>query len=73
MRRQLIDLEEEAKIVCSFSVFSSSWSQIEGLHLLHQPDVCIVAIGSKKFNIYYLYDGLHAKGWHLIGLQNPSG
>jgi hypothetical protein len=32
-----------------------------------------VAIGSKEFNIYYLLDGLHGKGWHLSGLQNPPG
>jgi hypothetical protein len=32
-----------------------------------------VAIGSKQFNIYYLIDGLTAKGWHLNGLQNPPG
>ena len=50
-----------------------SWSKIDGLYLLHQPDVSVVAIGSDQFNIYYLFDGLHAKGWHLNGLQNPPG
>ncbi len=51
----------------------SSWSKIVGLYLLHKPDVSVVAIGSKQFNIYYLMDGLHAKGWHMNGLQNPPG
>jgi hypothetical protein len=50
-----------------------SWSKIEGLYLLHKPDVSVVAIGSDQFNIYYLLDGLHAKGWHLNGLQDPPG
>jgi hypothetical protein len=51
----------------------NSWSKIEGLHLLHNPDVSVVAVGSDEFNIYYLLDGLHAKGWHLNGLQSPAG
>ena len=50
-----------------------SWSKLDGLYLLHSPDVSIVAIGSKTFNIYYLLDGLRAQGWHLTGLQNPPG
>jgi sphinganine-1-phosphate aldolase len=52
---------------------ADGWSKIDGLYLLHQPGVSIVAISSNKFNIYYLYDALHAKGWRLIGLQNPPG
>jgi len=66
-------VRETQKIIEVARAIAKGWSQIEGLYLLHQPDVSIVAIGSKKFNIYYLFDGLHSKGWHLIGLQNPPG
>ena len=66
-------IEETRKIIQVARQLAEGWSQIDGLYLIHQPDVCIVAINSNKFNIYYLFDGLHAKGWHLIGLQNPPG
>lgn len=66
-------VEETRKIVQAARKLAHGWSEIDGIHLLHQPDVSVVAIGSEKFNIYYLFDGLHTKGWHLIGLQNPPG
>jgi len=66
-------IEETRKIIQIARAIANGWSQIDGLYLLHQPDVSIVSISSNKFNIYYLFDGLHAKGWHLIGLQNPPG
>ncbi len=52
---------------------SFSWSQIESLYLMHNPDVSVVTVNSDKFNIYYLLDALHTKGWHLNGLQTPAG
>lgn len=55
-----------------FDVFYS-WSKTDGLYLLHNPDVSVVAVGSKQFNIYYVLDGLRERGWHLNGLQNPAG
>ncbi|CAF1661473.1 unnamed protein product [Adineta ricciae] len=66
-------VETTRKIVQTARAIAQGWSEIDGLYLLHQPDVCVVAISSDKFNIYYLFDALHAKGWHLIGLQNPPG
>ena len=66
-------IEETRRIIEVAREIAHGWSQIDGLVLIHQPDVSIVAITSKKFNIYYLFDGLHTKGWHLIGLQNPPG
>jgi len=66
-------VEETRKIIRVAREIAHGWSQIEGLYLLHKPDVSVVAIGSDQFNIYYLLDGLHAKGWHLNGLQTPAG
>lgn len=66
-------VNETRKVIQAAREIAARWSEIDGLYLLHQPDVSVVAIGSDRFNIYYLFDGLHAKGWHLIGLQNPAG
>lgn len=66
-------VEETRKIIKAAREIAHSWSQVEGLYLLHNPDVSVVAIGSDVFNIYYLLDGLHDRGWHLTGLQNPPG
>ncbi|CAF1331331.1 unnamed protein product [Rotaria magnacalcarata] len=66
-------VKETRKIIQVARDIADGWSKIDGIYLLHQPDVSVVAISSNTFNIYYLFDGLHAKGWHLIGLQNPPG
>lgn len=66
-------VEETRKIIRVAREIANGWSQIEGLYLLHNPDVSVVSVGSKDFNIYYLLDGLHARGWHLNGLQTPAG
>jgi len=47
-------------------------TNIEGIHLVGEPDVCVVAFGSDKFNIYGLSDGLSKRGWNLNVLQFPS-
>ncbi|UJR36609.1 hypothetical protein I4U23_029329 [Adineta vaga] len=66
-------VRETRKIIQVARDIATGWSKIHGLHLLHHPDVSVVAIGSDIFNIYYLIDALVAKGWHLNGLQNPPG
>ncbi|CAF0916017.1 unnamed protein product [Rotaria sp. Silwood1] len=66
-------VEETRKIIQVTRYIADGWSKIDGLYLLHNPDVSVVSVGSDSFNIYYLLDGLRAKGWHLNGLQNPPG
>ncbi|CAF3535396.1 unnamed protein product [Rotaria sordida] len=66
-------VEETRKIIQATRDIADGWSKIDGLYLLHNPDVSVVSVGSEKFNIYYVLDGLRAKGWHLNGLQNPPG
>lgn len=41
------------------------------LEILGRPLVSVVAFTSKKLNIYDIYDGMTAKGWHLNALQDP--
>ncbi|CAF1562285.1 unnamed protein product [Rotaria magnacalcarata] len=66
-------VEETRKIIQATRALAQGWSKIDGLYLLHNPDVSVVAVGSKAFNIYYVLDGLRERGWHLNGLQNPAG
>lgn len=72
LMRRCVNLDN-CLVFSSSSFFAPRWSQIEGLYLLHNPDVSVVSVGSKDYNIYYLLDGLHARGWHLNGLQTPAG
>lgn len=46
-------------------------SKIENIFYFGDPKVCIVAIGSKVFDIYLLSDRLKGMGWNLNVLQNP--
>lgn len=41
------------------------------LEILGRPLVSVVAFKSKNLNIYDIYDGMTAKGWHLNALQDP--
>tara|TARA_B100000787_G_C16161727_1_gene281724 strand:- start:837 stop:1388 length:552 start_codon:yes stop_codon:yes gene_type:complete len=42
------------------------------LDLMGTPSVCIVAISSKKFNIYLLSDKMKGSGWSVGVLQKPA-
>ena len=41
------------------------------LEILGRPLVSVVAFTSKNLDIYDIYDGMTAKGWHLNALQDP--
>jgi len=45
---------------------------IEGIHIMGVPEVCVISLGSDQFNIYGLSDGLKKRGWNLNALQFPS-
>jgi sphinganine-1-phosphate aldolase len=42
------------------------------LRIIGKPLVSVVAFEAKKLNLYDIYDGMTAKGWHLNALQNPA-
>jgi hypothetical protein len=44
-------MEETRKIIQIARDMVEGWRQIDGLYLIHQPDVSIAAISSEKFNI----------------------
>ena len=49
-----------------------SLKEVDGIFIYGEPKVCIVAVGSKDFNIYLLSDKLVELGWNINILQNPS-
>lgn len=47
--------------------------KIDGLFIFGKPATTVIALGSKKFDVFKLADKLHKKGWSLNALQFPSG
>lgn len=47
--------------------------EIEEIYIIGQPDVSVIAVGSKVFDIYRLSSALNERGWNLNVLQFPSG
>ena len=45
---------------------------VDGIKIIGEPDVMVVAFGSDDFNIYGLSDGMKKQGWNLNVLQFPS-
>ena len=45
---------------------------IDGIKIIGEPDVMVVAFGSDDFNVYGLSDGMKKRGWNLNVLQFPS-
>jgi glutamate/tyrosine decarboxylase-like PLP-dependent enzyme len=45
---------------------------IEGIHIIGNPHMCVVAIGSDKLPIFNIGDELSAKGYHIDRQQNPD-
>lgn len=54
--------------------FAQGVKKIDGLEVVGEPDMCVVAIKStsKQLNIYKLNDLMSQRGWHLNALQFPS-
>jgi glutamate/tyrosine decarboxylase-like PLP-dependent enzyme len=44
---------------------------IEGVEVLGEPAMSILAVGSDRLNIYEIGDGLTERGWHLDRQQSP--
>ncbi len=44
---------------------------IPGIAVLSNPDMCVMAIGSDKLDVYEVADELQVRGWHLDRQQFP--
>ena len=60
------------KIVGLTRYLKGELEKVNEVFIYGNPNTCIVAIGSREFNIYLLSDELKDKGWNLNVLQNPS-
>jgi sphinganine-1-phosphate aldolase len=45
---------------------------VDGLHVLSNPEMSVMAIGSDSLDVYEVGDELTARGWHLDRQQFPS-
>ena len=64
---------KNAKAIRDMTIhLSNEINKIENLFIHGNPEVCIVAIGSKIYNTLLLSDSLTNKGWKLNVLQNPN-
>ena len=49
---------------------------IDGVHVWGEPDMSVVAIGSREHDVYAIGDVLEARGWHFEavpgGVQLPA-
>lgn len=54
------------------TVLVFSLEQIEGITVMGNPEVSVVAFTSYVFNIYSLCDRMTKLGWSLNALQFPS-
>lgn len=55
-----------------FNHLSDRLKKIKGIYVLGDPQVTVVAIASKEFNVFRLSDALTHRGFSLNPLQFPS-
>lgn len=60
------------KIIKTTKYIKQELSGVEGLQILGNPQVSVLAFSSDRFNIYSLNDRLKNIGWNLNALQFPS-
>ena len=56
----------------SFRYIVKELKKIDGIRVIGDPQVSVVAIDSERFNVYALSDGMKKRGWNLNALQFPS-
>ena len=66
-------IEATRKIISTTQKIESGLRNIPGLFVMGKPELSVVAVGSKDFNIYRLSSEMKKKGWYLSDLQKPPG
>nr|XP_058154964.1 sphingosine-1-phosphate lyase 1 isoform X2 [Dasypus novemcinctus] len=59
------------QIIKTSRFLKSELENIKGIYVLGNPQLSVIALGSREFDIYRLFNLLTAKGWHLNHLQFP--
>ena len=65
-------IDATKKILNTTKYIAKELGKIDGIHIIGEPEVSVVAFGSEGFNVYGLSDGLKKRGWNLNVLQFPS-
>ncbi|XP_038599625.1 sphingosine-1-phosphate lyase 1 [Tachyglossus aculeatus] len=65
-------VEATKKIIKTARYLKSELENIKGIFIFGDPQVSVIALGSKDFDIFRLFNVLTAKGWNLNQLQFPS-
>lgn len=60
-----------AGIMCLNFLFPLRLENIKGIFVFGNPQLSVIALGSRDFDIYRLFNLMHAKGWNLNQLQFP--
>ncbi len=60
------------KLMAGIEAYRAGIGAIDGLHVLGDPELSIVAYGSDRFDIYRVAELLEAKGWTPGLLQQPK-
>ncbi|XP_017108341.2 sphingosine-1-phosphate lyase [Drosophila bipectinata] len=66
-------LEATKRIVDTARYIERGVRDINGIFVFGKPATSVIALGSKKFDIFRLSDSLCKLGWNLNALQFPSG
>ena len=66
-------VEATRKIINTTQKIESGLRNIPGLYVMGKPELSVVAVGSRDFNIYRLSSEMKKKGWYLSDLQKPPG
>ena len=64
--------EASAAIFRTLAFVVEAIRSIDGLQVMGDPKVCIVAFKSEAFNIYSLADRMKDRGWLLSAMQSPT-
>ena len=65
-------IDATKKILNTTKYIAKELEKIDGIHIIGEPEVSVVAFGSEGFNVYGLSEGLKKRGWALNVLQFPS-
>ncbi|XP_006630863.1 sphingosine-1-phosphate lyase 1 [Lepisosteus oculatus] len=65
-------VEATKKIIKTARFIDAEIRKIDGVFVFGNPEVSVVALGSKVFDIFRLSNALTAKSWNLNTLQFPS-
>ena len=65
-------VEAAKKIVMTTRKIANELSKVPGVYVFGSPKVNVVALGSKEFDIFRVFEKMVERGWNLNGLQFPS-